>query len=78
MNIYLLTTGIEYGGEVPRGAYSTIKLAMREANNIRPQDTVEDTVNIYVVELDYDYDGDPPCVWAKHIKTGKIIIGNED
>lgn len=71
--VYLLTTGTDYGGECPRAIFSTIKLAETEANKIKD----EDTVNIYLIEIDYDYDYDPPCVWSKRPRTGKMVIGKE-
>ncbi len=75
---YLLTTGTDYEGEVSRGLYSTMKKAVEEANKIKPEDTYGDTLNIYVVEVDYDYDYSLPCIWSKRIASGKMLIGNED
>ena len=72
--IFLLTTGTDYEGEIPRAVFSTMQLAKIEANKIKD----EDTVNIYLIEIDYDYDYDPPCVWSFRPRTGKMMIGTNE
>lgn len=73
---YLFTTGTDYEGEVPRGLYSSFEKAKEVANSVTPQTFfLEDTVNIYILEPEYDYDYNPPCIWSKRIKDGKMYIG---
>jgi hypothetical protein len=74
MEFFLLTVGADYEGETTRGLYSSMSRALVEANKITAS-ILEDTVNIYGVVLDYEYEYDPPCLWAKRLKDGKVIIG---
>jgi len=69
--VFLVTTGTDYLGEVPRGVYSSKEKALTEANNIKD----DDTVHIYAIDIDGDYDYDPPCLWIKRVRSGKVIVG---
>jgi hypothetical protein len=69
--VFLLTAGTDYLGETPRGVYSSMEKALVEAHKIKD----EDTVNIYEVEVDYDY-YDPPCLWSKRVMENKVVFGH--
>jgi hypothetical protein len=70
--VFLLTTGTDYQGETPRGVYSSMEKALVEAHKIKD----EDTVNIYVVEVDYNYDYDLLCLWSKRTSENKVVFGH--
>ena len=70
--VFLVTTGTDYQGECPRGIYSSMGKALTEANKIKD----DDTVNIYVVHIDGDYDYDPPCLWSKRVGSGEVVFGS--
>jgi len=68
--IYLLTIGEDYCGQSPKGIFSTYEKAMIAANNVK-YSFCEDSVNIYEILIDNEYQNeeDPECIY--HARTKK-------
>jgi hypothetical protein len=75
MELFLLTEATDYEGETTLGLYSSMSKALVAAEKVKAGILV-DEVNIYEIEVDYEYEYDPPCLWSKRLKDGKVIIGH--
>ena len=71
----MLTEATDYEGETTLGLYSSMSKALVAAEKVKAR-ILLDAVNIYGVVLDYDYEYDPPCLWSKRLRDGKVLIGH--
>jgi hypothetical protein len=69
--VFLVARGFDYESEDHIGLYSSMEKALTAANKIKDADTV----SIYGLEIDYDYNYSPPCYWEKRVDTGKVTVG---
>ena len=77
-NLYVVTTGFDYEGESLNGLFSSYEKAKKYVDNlVNDPETEADTVNIYLTEVDYDYDDTPTCLWYQRVKSKKVLVGND-